>query len=189
MADSGLAELRELVTDLARSTRELRESQKKTERLLEQSKLETDQKLKELSSLFTGQWGKLVEALMRPGTVALFKERGVPVTQMTERREGLDAEGRPIEVDMTLVNEGTVVAVEIKTTCKVEDVNAHLDKLRRFRQAFREYATWKVQGAVAALRFEEDSDRYAYRRGLWVLKCQDGITRLANDPDFQPAVF
>ncbi len=108
---------------------------------------------------------------------------------MTERREGLDAEGRMIEVDMTLVNNGTVVAMEVKTTCKVEDVEWHIDKLGRFRHAFSEYAGWEVQGAIAALRFEEDSDRYAYRNGLWVLKCQDGITSIANDPNFKPTVF
>ncbi len=197
MSDAGLLELQEIVTELAKSTMELRESQKETERVLKESALEvdlqlreTDRKIKDLSNLFTGQWGKLVEALMRPGTVRLFKERGVPVTQMGERREGIDAEGRKIEVDMTLVNNGTIVAVEIKTTCKVEDVDWHLDKLRRFHQGFREFGGWNVLGAIAGLGFEENSDRYAYRNGLWVLKCdENGITNIANDAGFEPANF
>ncbi len=204
------AELRELVASLAvaqretdrqiketdRQMKETDRQMKETDRKLKESKHETDlqmqqtdRRIKELSELFTGQWGKLVEALMRPGTARLFKERGVAVSQMTEARTGYDAEGREIEVDMTLVDSGTIVVVEIKTTCKVEDVNWHLDKLARFKQAFREYGDWEVQGAMAALKFEGASDRYAYRNGLWVLKCMDGITQLANDSKFQVRKF
>lgn len=192
-------ELQELVAELARATKELRAStaqlgasnaelrtsQQETDRQMK----ETDQKIKALSGLFTSQWGKLVEALMRPGTVRLFQERGVQVNQMTERRTGRDRQGREIEVDMTLVDGGTIVVVEVKTACKVEDVVWHLDKLGRFKQAFGEYADWNVQGALAAMRFEEESDRYAYRNGLWVLRCEDGITGIANAKNFQPRNF
>ena len=59
----------------------------------------------------------------------------------------------------------------------------------RFKQAFGEYAEWHVQGALAAMRFEEESDRYAFRNGLWVLKCQDGITSIANSENLQAQVF
>ena len=172
------AELRQIVERLALS-------QKETDRQMQ----ETDRKIKELSGLFTSQWGKLVEALMRPGTVQLFQARGVRVSQMTERRTGRDREGREIEVDITLVDSGTIVVVEVKTTCKVEDVTWHLDKLKRFKQAFGEYATWDVQGGLAALSFEEESDRHAYRNGLWVLKCEDGITAISNGESFRPQVF
>ena len=172
------AELQQIVERLALS-------QQETARCMQ----ETDRKIKELSGLFTSQWGKLVEALMRPGTVQLFQARGVVIRQMTGRRSGLDHAGREIEVDMTLVNSGTIVVVEVKTTCKVEDITWHLDKLQRFKQAFGEYATWDVQGGLAALTFEEESDRYAYRNGLWVLKCQDGITSIANSDNFQAQVF
>ncbi|MEI6676282.1 MAG: hypothetical protein WCO57_14015 [Verrucomicrobiota bacterium] len=185
-------ELQELVADLARSTKELRTSQQETDRQMKETALqmkETDQKIKALSGLFTSQWGKLVEALMRPGTVKLFQARGVVVSQMTGRRTGVDHADREIEVDMTLVNSGTIVVVEVKTSCKVEDVVWHLDKLQRFKQAFSEYATWDVQGGLAALTFEEESDRYAFRNGLWVLKCQDGITSIANSENFQAQVF
>ena len=199
-------ELQELVADLARSTKELRistaelrTSQQETDRQMKETDRkmqetdrqmkETDQKIKALSGLFTSQWGKLVEALMRPGTVKLFQARGVVVSQLTGRRTGVDHAGREIEVDMTLVNSGTIVVMEVKTTCKVEDVTWHLDKLQRFKQAFSEYATWDVQGGLAALTFEEESDRYAFRNGLWVLKCQDGITSIANGENFQAQVF
>jgi hypothetical protein len=199
-------ELRASTAQLGASNAELRTSQQETDRQMKETDRqmketdrqmketdrqmkETDQKIKALSGLFTSQWGKLVEALMRPGTVRLFQERGVQVNQMTERRTGRDRQGREIEVDMTLVDGGTIVVVEVKTACKVEDVVWHLDKLGRFKQAFGEYAEWNVQGALAAMRFEEESDRYAYRNGLWVLRCEDGITGIANAKNFQPRNF
>ena len=46
-----------------------------------------------------------------------------------------------------------------------------------------------MQGALAAIRFEEESDRHAYRNGLWVLKCEDGITSISNGESFRPQVF
>jgi len=167
-------------------------SQQATDRQMQETGRQmqaTDRKIKELSGLFTSQWGKLVEALMRPGTVRLFQARGVMVRQVTGRRSGSDHEGREIEVDMTLVDSGLIVVVEVKTTCKVEDVTWHIDKLKRFKQAFGEYAAWDVQGGLAALSFEEESDRYAFRNGLWVLKCLDGITSIANSDNFQAQVF
>ena len=184
--------LEAMVAELVQAQKETDRQMKETGRQMEETDRrmkETDEKIKKLSDLFGDQWGKLVEALMRPGTVELFRKRGLPVTQMTERREGIDSQGRTIEVGMTLISDETIVAVEIRTRCKVEDVDWHIDKLHRFKQAFKEYANWELQGAVAALRFAEESDRYAYRRGLWVLKCTDGITRLVNDPNFKPAAF
>jgi len=199
-------ELRASTAELRTSNAELRASQQETDRQMKETDRqmketdrqmketdrqmqETDQKIKGLSGLFTSQWGKLVEALMRPGTVQLFQKRGVLVNQMTERRTGRDKKGREIEVDMTLVDNGTIVVVEIKTTCKVDDVTWHLEKLGKFKEAFGEYADWNVQGALAAIRFEEESDRYAHRNGLWVLKCEDGITNIANSKSFRPRNF
>ena len=185
-------ELKELVASLAVAQRETDRQMQETDRQMQETDRqmqETDRKIKALSELFTGQWGKLVEAQMRPGTAGVFKRRGVNVTQMTEARSGCDAQGRELEVDMTLVDDGTIVVVEIKTTCKPDDVDWHLEKLARFKAVFREYRDWQVQGAVAALKYEGASDRYAYRNGLWVLKCLDGITSLANDPAFKPKIF
>ena len=46
-----------------------------------------------------------------------------------------------------------------------------------------------MQGALAAMRFEEESDRHAFRNGLWVLRCEDGITGIANAENFRPQIF
>ena len=186
------AQLRASQQETDRQMKETDRQMKETDREMKETALQmkdTDRKIKDLSGLFTSQWGKLVEALMRPGTVKLFQERGIQVNQMTERRTGRDRQGREIEVDITLVNGNTIVVIEVKTTLKVEDVIWHLDKLARFKEAFKEYAEWNVQGGLAAMRFEEESDRYAFRNGLWVLRCLDGITGIANAKNFRPKNF
>jgi len=58
-----------------------------TDRRLDRRFEETDKKIKELASLFTGQWGKLVEALVKPSALKLFQERDVNVTETYQRLE------------------------------------------------------------------------------------------------------
>ena len=150
---------------------------------------QTDDEIRALAGLFTTQWGKLVEALVEPGTVALFQQRGLLITKSHRRSEGRDASGNLIEIDVLLVDGDTVVAIEVKTTCRPSDIEWHLDKLGRFKQAFSEYADKKVQGAIAALTFESESNRFAYKNGLWVLRCVDGVTTIANDQNFVAKSF
>jgi hypothetical protein len=45
-------------------------------------------------------------------------------------------------------------------------------------------------GAVAALKYEGQSDKFAYRQGLFVLKSMgEGIIKIANDDKFLPKTF
>ena len=44
----------------------------------------------------------------------------------------------------------------------------------------------RVYGAIAGIEFEEGSDRYAYKQGLFVLKFKEGIIKIANDKKFKP---
>ncbi len=164
---------------------ELRESQRKTDEQMRK----TDDEIRRLANLFTTQWGKLVEALVEPGSVQHFRDRGLNVTKSHRRSEGRDAKGEPIEIDVLLVDGDTLVAIEVKTTCRPADVEWHLDKLSRFKEAFGEYADKKVQGAMAALTYEGGADRFAYKSGLWVLKCVEGVTSIVNDERFTPRSY
>lgn len=108
-----IKELRENTEKLGESTKELREHGR-----------ETDRKIRELSSLFTSQWGKLVEALVEPGAVNLFRKRGIKVQYSARRIEVEDETGRKVaEYDIVLVNDDEMVVIEVKTTVKKEDVD------------------------------------------------------------------
>lgn len=178
------AELKEIVADLARSTRELRESQKETDLQMR----ETGRKIKEFSELFTGQWGKLVEALVDSGLPALFQIRGIAVRSVARRQTYHIGREKIAEIDVMLRDGCEDIGVEVKTTCRVADVDEHLDRLARVRGAVAEYEAGKVKlyGGIAALKYEAESDRYARRKGLFVLECRDGIFQITNEEGFRP---
>ena len=190
-----IKELKQIVEktskELDKRFKETDQKFKETDRRLEERFKETDKKIKELSNLFTTQWGKLVEALVEPGVVNLFKERGIDVHYTARRIEVEDKKRRKIaEYDLVLVNDKEVVIIEVKTTVKKEDVDYFLEKLSKVREHLRSLVKdKKIYGAIAGINFEEGVDRYAYRCGLFVLRSEGGIIRIANDPDFRPKVW
>jgi len=138
---------------------------KETDRRLDKRFRETDKKIKELASLFTGQWGKLIEALVKPSALKLFRERGVKVTETYQRLESC-RNGSQMEIDILLANDKEAVVIEVKTTLKVEDVREFLDDLTRFTFFFPRYKGLILYGGVAGIQIEEDADKFAYRHGL-----------------------
>lgn len=168
------------------SERLLTEKSQETDRKFQ----ETDRKIKELAYLFTGQWGKLVEALMAPGCLKLFRERGIDVVRCHPNVTVEKNRNRIMEIDLLLINAGEIVVEEIKTTAVRNDIDDHLKRLSKFRHYFPEYRAWKVYGAIGALVYFENSDDYARENGFFVLKATgEGLVEMDNPPDFRPALF
>jgi len=160
-----------------------------TDRRLDRRFQETDQEIKRLAALFTGQWGKLIEALVKPSALRLFQERGIEVTETSQSMESA-RDGSQMEIDLLLSNTQEVVVLEVKTTLKVEDVREFLEDLRRFTFFFPRYKGAKVYGGVAGIHIEEGADKFAYRQGLFVLAGRgEGMIRMLNPPDFRPKSF
>ena len=150
---------------------------------------ETDKRIRELSALFSSQWGRMVEALVEPSTLKLFQERGIDV-QYVYRRIKAHRNGRTMELDLLLENSDEVVVVEVKSVLKVGDVQDFVEKLGQFLAYFPRYRGYRVYGAVAGLRIEEEADKYAYRQGLFVLTATgEGIAQIENDVAFRPRDF
>ena len=186
-----LSEEIEKLKDLFKETdRRLDQRFKETDRKFKETDRrfkQTDREIKKLANLFTTQWGKLVEALVEPGAVNLFRQRGIDVHYTARRVEVEDDSGRKIaEFDILLMNDKETVVIEVKTTVKKDDVDYLLEKLSKIKDYLRDLRHRKVYGAVAGISFEEGVDRYAYRSGLFVLKSEGGIIRIANDPGFKP---
>ena len=178
--------------------RELSESQRETDRHMQETDRrmqETDRlmrenarRIRELDELFNGQWGKLMEALIKGDLVALLNHRGIEVDLVftnVERTYG----GRRWEIDILAVNGAELVAVEVKTTLKVRDVDHFLDTLRHFTELIPEYAGRAVYGAVAYLKEDESSGTYAERQGLFVIRATGSSASITNGKDFRPRTF
>jgi hypothetical protein len=179
---------------LQKNAEQMRETDRmfqKTQRLIRKSSLKTDRKIRELTDLFTNQWGKLIEALVEPGCVKLFQERGINVKQSRPRL------GRPLkdsymEIDILLKNkvDKVAVVVEVKTTLKVRDVRRFIGKFDAFLDFFPEYREYTIYGAVAGMLIEEGVSEFAYRQGLFVLGLgREGLARMLNDKKFKPTIF
>ncbi|HMY69658.1 MAG TPA: hypothetical protein PL163_23635, partial [Leptospiraceae bacterium] len=130
---------------------------------------ETDKKVRSLETLFTSQWGRLVEALVEGELVKLLKERGISVEQTYERQKK-KYKGRDFEFDIIAKNGTDVVPVEVKTTLRSEDVKDFLENLKLIKEVFPDYRNNNIYGAVAFLRCESKSDVFAMKEGLFVIR-------------------
>ncbi len=166
-----------------------KETDKKIRELTEQSK-QTDIRLNKLQGLFTTQWGKLVESMVAPACLNLFMKRGIDVSDTQKNRIIKIGGIKKAEYDVILANGTEVVIVEVKTTLKVEHVNYFLEKLSEVKTWIKSYSEKRVYGAIAAISFDESSDNYAIKKGLFVIKNSgEGILSIDNEMTFKPKAF
>ena len=149
---------------------------------------ETDKKIKELSSLFTGQWGKLVESLVEGDLVNILNKRGIRVERTIQRVKG-NHNGENYEYDIIALNGNEIVIVEVKTTLRVSDIGDFYKKLWKAKQYLPEYKERIIYGAVAFLTAEGASDRMAENKGLFVIKATGNSAFIVNSDDFKPKTF
>ncbi|WP_008316994.1 hypothetical protein [Leptolyngbya sp. PCC 6406] len=136
----------------------------------------------------TSRWGLFVENFVEPGVVQLFRARGIDV-QETARRMKSQRPGAEMEIDIFAVNGAVAVAIEVKSRLSQRDVEYFLEKMGRFRLAFPHYSDYQIYGAVAGIEIDPGVDRYAYQRGLFVIKQSGETVAIANDTTFRPAVW
>ena len=152
---------------------------------------ETDKKIDKLTeniNALTGKWGKFVEGLVAPGAVRMFQEREIDV-KWTSTRNKVRRNGEEMEIDVLLENDEYVVAIEVKSTLSVEDVNEYLETLKRFKEFFPRFKEHKILGAVAGIVIEERADKYAYRKGLFVITQTGETVKILNDMKFIPKIW
>lgn len=150
---------------------------------------ETDCKIDKLQGLFSSQWGRLVEAMVAPAALALFRQRGIEVVETMQRvvvkRGGLNK-----EFDIILVDGDTVVVVEVKSTLKVDDVREHVRCLERLFDYLPEHRGKHILGAMAYIASDEQSERFAASQGLFVIGLTgENLVSIRNPPDFVPKDF
>jgi len=150
---------------------------------------ETDKRIKELADLFTGQWGKLIESLAESGIVEQMQSRGIRVTNLS-RRLVSQKNGHHQELDFLLTNDSEVVVGEVKTTLRNKHARNFLKKLKEFYVFYPHYRNFKLYGAMVGIRMEQEAEKYAYRKGLFVFQVGGkGMLKMLNDTEFKPRDF
>ncbi len=160
---------------------------KETDKEIEKTSKTVEETSKAVNAL-TGKWSKFVEGLIIPSVERLFKERGIEVDKIYQRVK-THRNGNDMEVDILAINGEYAVLIEAKSTLKVEDVNDHVERLKEFKSFFPEYADRKVIGAVGGIVIEEESDRYAYKKGLFVIAERGESVKIINDSKFKPKIW
>ena len=151
-------------------------------------KRETDRRIKYLDNLFKGQWGKLMETLVEGDLVKLLQKRGIKVETTTANVKGT-YDGKYTEFDIIAYNGEEAVVVEVKTNLTVSDVNKFITKLEQFKKWRPEYKDKKIYGAVAYLKTSTNSNVYAGKKKLFVIRATGSSASITNAKNFKPKVF
>jgi len=149
---------------------------------------ETDRQIKKAIGLFETQWGKLMESLVEGDLVRILQERGIAIRDTSSRRKGT-YEGKQYEFDIIAHNGKEIVVVEVKTTLRVKHVKEHIDRLKQVKLWLKEYSRYKIYGAVAFLRAEEEADIYAQNQNLFVIRATGDSASILNPQEFKPRIF
>ncbi|MCY4643296.1 MAG: hypothetical protein OXB88_01625 [Bacteriovoracales bacterium] len=203
--DTSFEEIRKILREVSQNQKETDRRMKETDRRMmetdrqmketdrqmketDRRMMESDRRLNNLNDLFTGQWGKLMESLVEGELVNLLKERGVKVEHTTTRAKGQLGD-RHWEIDILAVNGDEVVAVEVKTTLRVEHIDKFVEFLKDFKDLLKEYKDKKTYGAVAYLKADQAANIYAEKQGLYVIRATGNSAKIINNSNFKARKF
>ncbi|MCL2878807.1 MAG: hypothetical protein FWF29_01055 [Treponema sp.] len=146
---------------------------------------ETDRKIGELSNRF----GELAEHLVAPGIADRFNELGYHFDGVAPGGFEIKDDKRKViaEIDILLENGDCIMAVEVKTRPRVQDMEHHgkrLEILREYRNKKSDFR--KIYGAIAGAVFGAEEKRAAIDAGFYVLEQSGDTMKMDIPPDFKP---
>jgi len=129
--------------------------------------------------------GEFVEHRVAPAVVRLFQSQGVAVHEV---HPGVEANrnGEGIEIDLLVVNDGVLVAVECKSKLTEEHVDEHLVRMEKLKRLLPGYQNHRAIGAVAAMVISDGVKSYAHSQGLYVLYQNGESVDVSNPTEFTP---
>ena len=183
------AQIKEILQELLQSQKKTDEKFRETNdkfRETAQQFSETDRKIKELNTLFTSQWGKLIESLVAGDLVNLLNQRGIAVNDTVMRLKGKQPNGDQYEFDIIAHNGDEIVVVEVKTTLRPNDVKDFIEKLQNFKTWVPLYANKTVYGAMAWLTADAGAETMVMKRYFFSIRATGDAAQIVNPPDFVP---
>ncbi len=201
----GIKELRESQKETDRQIKELRESQKEINRLFKKTDREIEKINKQLSEKIeklgievgklTDGWGKFTHGLSLPSITEALKESGYEILGDVEESLKIKINGKVVrEIDFLIFarkdGQDYVIIGEAKTSVS----SKHIDKLvNEVLPAFGQYYTHlkkaKKIGLISGIRLGKGVERYANRKGVFILAPAGGVLKIRNSRNFKPREF
>jgi hypothetical protein len=156
---------------------EIAERQKETDRQVEK----VSRQMGDLHNSF----GELAEHLVAPGIAARFNEQGFHFDGVSPGGLKIyDEKGKiKAEIDLLLENGEYLVAVEVKSKPRTQDVEHHIRRLEIFREYRKKKQDMrKILGAIAGAVFGPTEKKAFIEAGFYVLE-QSGDTMKMDIPD------
>jgi len=175
--------LEKLIQENARRSEETNQQFKETNLQFK----ETDRKIKQVNESIGrlgNKLGDFVEEMVRPAAVRLFRERGIDVHEVHQNINSQRG-NEGIEIDLLVVNDTDIIAIECKSNLSIDDINDHLQRLEKLKRLLPSYANKCVLGAVTGMVIPENVAQYAYRQGLFVIAQTGDHLSIRNDSNFQ----
>jgi hypothetical protein len=175
----------------AETDRQMKERAAEFECVMKERSAETATVIKNLSKRLGdigNRLGEFVEHMVSPAVVRLFQARGIEVHEVypgVEAKRG----GEAIEIDLLVVNDGTLVAVECKSKLTQEHVDDHLSRMEKLKRLLPLYKSHQALGAVAAMVMSDAVKDYALGHGLFVLRQNGDSIEIGNPEGFTPTVW
>jgi hypothetical protein len=189
-----LREVAQSQKETDRKMQETAQQMKETDRKMQETDRkmkETDKKIKEMTTSIGrlgNKLGDFVEEMVRPAAVRLFRERGIDVHEV-HRNVAAQRGDDGIEVDLLVVNDTDIVAIECKSTLSIDDVNEHITRLAKLKRLLPSYRDKRVMGAVSGMVIPDNVARYAYSQGLYLIAQSGDHLLIRNDAGFSPQVW
>ena len=184
-------QMKETSFQLKETDRQLKERAAEFERVMKERSAEIDNVMKNLSRRLGdigNRLGEFVEHMVSPAVVSLFQARGIMVHEV---HPGVEAKrgGEAIEIDLLVVNDGTLVAVECKSKLSQEHIDDHLKRMEKLKRLLPLYKNHQALGAVAAMVMSDAVRDYAWQHGLYVLRQNGDSIEIGNPEGFTPTVW
>lgn len=134
--------------------------------------------------------GQFAEEQVRPKILALFREHGIELEE-TIRGVRVERNGQfLLEIDLLLVNTVYSVVVEVKNKLKHEDIDDHIERLKKLQKSpSRAVKGTTMYGAVAGMIVKDEVEKYAIKKGLYVIKTKGDNVEIANKRNFKPTAW
>lgn len=153
----------------------------------------TDKQIKAVSKQIadvTDSMGRFAEEQVRPKVDKLFRKKGIYLDEIYSRvavkKEGVFQ----FEIDLLLVNTIYSVAVEVKHTLRQRDIDEHsarMDKLKKMSHRVIKGTT--IYGAVAGMVVSAEVEKYAIKKGFYLIKPSGEGLKIGNKKGFEPKTW